>query len=286
MSRIDTLRRTSALAIAAGSLVFTSCVNEHSEKLQRTMTRSWPAASINKIELETIHGVVEVVASSTDTVRLEARGKFRGPGIASAMRDGFLDTEVSGDTLKIEEKAWRKKGRVVFPFFRSGESRYIEYRIEVPARFAVEVSNVSGEIDVTGVRGATELTTVNGSIDVTSPGAELKARSVNGSIEAIFVEAFNGAKFRTVNGPVDITIPAKASFICNVSQVNGGFESNIPIELRRRSRGEISGVFGQGDQKSSLDVTTINGDVTLHQIEPDVPAEPEQPAPPAPPVSL
>jgi DUF4097 and DUF4098 domain-containing protein YvlB len=259
-------------AMAAAALVAFAACGGHREQAQSSIHRSWSAAELSKVKLQCVNGSVEVVASPSSTVVLDAEGHFEGSGASQVLQSGFLEMNVENGVLFIREKAFKNKTKVI-PWF-TAQHRFVEYRLQVPQQLALSVTNVTGEIEVNGVKSDTELLTVNGSIEVHSNGAPLVARSVNGSIEATFLEAFRGAKIRTVNGPVDVTVPANAEFVYNVSQVNGGFESNIPVELRKDS-GEVHAVVGSAS--SSLEVNTVNGDVSVNREDNEEPEQPEQP---------
>jgi DUF4097 and DUF4098 domain-containing protein YvlB len=134
----------------------------------------------------------------------------------------------------------------------------------VPQSVSLDVNTVSGRIATHGsFEGETDATSVNGSIDVEASGAsELSAATVNGRVKAKFLRSFQGAKFRSVNGAIEATLPDDASFAVSLSQVNGGFEAAFPLSIHsspgsRRVSGEVNG--GRFDLK----IVTVNGDVEL-----------------------
>jgi len=108
--------------------------------------------------------------------------------------------------------------------------------------------------------------TVTGPIDVEVSGnKELSARTVNGRVRAKFLETFQGARLKTVNGGVEAVLPQSASFHVDLSQVNGDFEASFPLSIHshpgsRRVSGEVNG--GQYELK----ITTVNGDVEVTKL--------------------
>lgn len=251
------------LASALGALLITGCYEEErGTEINRTIAKRWSREGISKLKLNSVHGSIDVKATSGNEIKLVAEGHFSGSANRALGRESFLKMSVSNGVLKIEERFVEQRTKLIRIFGSRGR-RYIDYKLEVPADLAVVITNVSGEIDVDGISAPTELQTVNGSIDVSTPGAQVEANSVNGSIEAHFTRKFEGAKFHTVNGPVEVTIPADSAFVANVSQVNGGFESNIPVNVRRRG-GSFSAVVGPSTSSPyELEVNTVNGDVSL-----------------------
>lgn len=283
-----------ALVCALGAVFVAGCFEEGSSA-HRSITRSWPREGIERLELSSVHGAIEIRGVDRNEIKLVAEGHFSGAAGAAIARDGFLKAKTSGGVLRIEEKFTDERRRFVRVFGHSNR-RHIEYSLEVPRDLLLSITNVSGEIQAEGVLAPMQLQTVNGSIEVTTEGAPLVATTVNGPIEARFTDRFAGAKFQTVNGPVEVIVPASASFVANISQLTGGFESNIPVEVKRRG-GKFSAVVGPGKTSPfELHVNTVNGDVSLiregddaQPVElepadpPDVGTETEPPAAPAPP---
>lgn len=247
-------------------LVLTACGT--GERTTQTISRKWSALEIDKVSLQTVNGEVQIEAGATSEITMEAEAQVWGRLPADGA-ESLLETHVENRTLFIREKGHKGDGwRVpILQFNRRGHQ--IDYQIVVPAKVALDVSNVNGEIDVEGIDGATDLTSVNGAIDFTTDSAQLAARTVNGSIDATFRTSFPGAKLRTVNGPVEVTVPAATKLSCNISQVNGGFESNIPVEVRRDEEN------GNGTQIARLQVSTVNGNIRVRKLEGDEGALPQ-----------
>jgi hypothetical protein len=278
--------RTKSLILAA-AVVLAGC--GFSETAEQTVQKSWSTASLRKLSLRSVNSNIEIVGRPGGTIRMVANIRVSGPEAKRLMKNGPLDMSIEDGVLTISETSLHGGGRLAIPFIVKRGSSEIEYHIEVPPSIALSITNVSGEIEIAGMQGDTDLQSVNGSINVVSASSPVTARTVNGPIEARFTDHFNGAKLRTVNGPVEIQVPEHSAFVANVSQVNGGFESNIPVVLSRGGRHTIGDVSAGRD--TELEVTTVNGDITLTRSGPkalrpvekpsDVPAVP--PAPPAPP---
>src|SRR5439155_906654 len=113
-----------------------------------------------------------------------------------------------------------------------------------------------------------------------SGNQEVTAHTVNGRVKARFLNAFQGASLKTVNGSVDAVLPKSASFACDLSQINGDFEASFPLSIHshpgsRRVSGEVNG------GRYSLRITTVNGDIKIDTVAaPPAPVVPETPAAP------
>lgn len=226
-----------------------------------TIERKWPAADIDRLKVSEVGGDIAIEAA--DVVEISLVATVRGRDLdAKADREnkGFFDTRLSGDTLRIGRQ---EKKNFNFVFFDKDDVQ-IDYKLRVPQSVSLDINTVNGRIQTRGnVDGETEATTVNGAIDIEATGAaEMKASTVNGRVRAKFLRSFQGAKFRTVNGGVEATLPEGASFAVDLSQVNGGFEASFPLNIHsnpgsRRVSGEVNG--GRYDLK----IVTVNGDVEL-----------------------
>ncbi len=255
------------------ALLLAGCVA--GERRQVTIQRHWPASQIHTIEVDGVDGSLSVEAGPATEVTLVAhvRSVGRQPR-AGEENQGYFDTDLNGDTLRIAQQRERHRG---FTFLWQNRTS-IDYELHVPPSVALDLKMINGRIASHGVDGATEVTIINGPIEIETAGTnELNARTVNGSVHAKFLHDFRGARLKTVNGGIEALMPPTASFTCDLSQVNGDFEASFPLTIHshpgsRRVSGEVNG--GQFE----LQITTVNGDVEVQHL-PLPPAPPKPPAP-------
>jgi hypothetical protein len=256
------------------------------ERHVETITRSWPADGIKRVDVNGVDGSVDVTAGSGNEISLVAHVRSRNfrPDLKKE-NHGYFVTSLDSDTLTIG----RQHGvRIHSPFFFfSSHDVEINYELRVPPSVDLALKTVNGRVETRGTDGGIEATTVNGSLDVEASGTrEVSLHIVNGPVEAHFTKDFQGAHFKAVNGNVRAVLPPTASFACVLSQVNGDFEAAFPLTIHshpgsRRVSGEVNG--GRYD----LNIVTVNGDIKIENgtppAPPAVPAAPQAPAPPAPP---
>lgn len=222
--------------------------------------KTWPAAGVQRIEVNEVDGAIDIEASQSDQIVLKAVVKTRIPAKMNEPNQGFFRTEMDGDTLTIGRK---HEGRWRVRWGFGGDDYSVTYHLQVPATVSLDLQTVNGRIASRGIDGETRCTTVNGVVDIEASGmSEVEARAVNGVIRAHFLKDFHGASFKTVNGRVVAVLPPSASFTGDFNQVNGDVEAAFPLNIHshpgsRRVSGEVNG------GKYSLQITTVNGDIKV-----------------------
>jgi hypothetical protein len=254
-------------AVACGRAEGHSDARSH-RKATVTIAHTWPASSVNQLRVFEIDGSVKVDAAQTNEISLVATAEGDLELDQSKPNQGLFETKLEGGTLKIGRREHGRKGfKFNIPILFGRHKQQINYVLRVPPTVSLDISTVNGRITTRGVDGATDVATVNGTIDVETGGThELQATTVNGRVRAKFTHSFQGARFKTVNGGVEATLPQSASFNVDLSQVNGDFEASFPLSIHsnpgsRRVSGEING----GDHE--LKITTVNGDVQLARLQ-------------------
>ena len=253
------------------------------KRTQETVTRRWPAAGITRVEIREVNGSLSVEAGNPAEITLVAEVEARGfEPKKDEENHGYFKTSISGHTLRIGRE--HKRVIVRIPLFNRNDVT-VNYSLHVPPAVALDLRTVNGRIATRGIDASTDAVTVNGPIDLETSGSGIvSAKTVNGRVVAKFLETFQGAKLKTVNGSVEAMLPSTASFVCDLSQVNGDFEASFPVSIyshpgSRRVSGEVNG--GQ----YSLKIVTVNGDIQLANtpVAAAAPARPVMPAkPPAP----
>ncbi|HYM61051.1 MAG TPA: DUF4097 family beta strand repeat-containing protein [Thermoanaerobaculia bacterium] len=265
-----------SLLLAAAALLSSCAVGERHET---TIERKWPASAIHNVKIGDGDGNVTVTAGDVNEISLVAQVSTRGIKPKPAEENqGYFRTTLSGDTLTIGRRG-SHGFRVHFGFFNADDVT-IDYTLHVPASVALSVTTVNGRIHASGIDGETRAVTVNGMVDLETTGLnEVVATAVNGEVRAKFLRDFRGAHLKTVNGRIEASLPSTASFVCDLSQVNGDFDSSFPL-ISRSSPGNrhISGEVNGG--RNELRISTVNGSIRVENGGPVVPAAPAAPSAP------
>lgn len=258
------LNRTAVIGLAAGLLV-TACHAPEGKSRRVAIEKSWPSAQVRSLQIEGFNGDITVSASNNPAVKLVARLGNRRRMDAHKLEEKYLYTSLSDGTLSIREKRRRKGSVMIFPFGFRDDS--IDFDLTVPPGTTLLLSNVNGKVNVKGVEGHSTLKSVNGSITIDTPGAAVNAKTVNGRVKADFQQRFLGARLKTVNGSISVSLPPNSSFDCDISQVNGSFRSDVPLVVRTEDGGKNIDASVNGG-KFPLELSTVNGSVVVKQRPP------------------
>ena len=141
----------------------------------------------------------------------------------------------------------------------------VEFTVRVPAGVHFTGRTVNGEIEAASLAGDIEAHTVNGKIRLSTTGWA-EAKTVNGSIIARLGQGAGSRPlgFHTVNGGIDLELPAAFNATLHASTVNGHISTDFPLMVHGKFTGrEISGSIGQGGPELSL--KTVNGSIDLRR---------------------
>jgi DUF4097 and DUF4098 domain-containing protein YvlB len=271
--------RTRKLYLLSAALLAAAC--HVGEQREVTIDRKWTTDAIRRIEVREVDGSVSVEAGKPGEISLSAHVRTTEESKPKRDNQGFFRSDLTGDTLEIGRND-RRRGHLFSHWF--GPEISIDYTLHVPPSVALELHTVNGRIATSGMDAATEAHTVNGSINLENSGqSTVDAKTVNGRVFARFAKDFQGAHLKTVNGRVEAVLPPSASFVCDLSQVNGDFEAGFPLSIHshpgsRRVSGEVNG------GRHELRISTVNGDIALETTTPIPPVPPVPPTAPVPPV--
>jgi DUF4097 and DUF4098 domain-containing protein YvlB len=135
-----------------------------------------------------------------------------------------------------------------------------ELEIEVPAKTNLNLQSYNGRtISVDGVEGDIEATNHNGSVELTNVGGSVVAHSMNGRVVVSFrdIAAGKPMSFSSMNGSVDVTLPATAKADLKMRTDNGGVWTDFDIQTKAASTTTNS---DQGRYRIEID-KTINGSI-------------------------
>jgi hypothetical protein len=185
----------------------------------------------------------------------------------------------SASGLEIEEERNLMIIRTGMPGHRA-----IRLTIQVPTRTSLDLSVVNdGNIIVDGVDGDIVANNVNGAVTLTNISGAVVAHALNEDVKATFTR-YSGKpmSFSSLNGTLDVTLPADTKATLKLQSDNGEVYSDFPVEMLApsvnqtvrddRSKGgkyrlkiekTITGRINGGGPEITF--KTFNGDIKLHR---------------------
>ncbi|QIX60066.1 DUF4097 domain-containing protein [Hymenobacter sp. BT18] len=110
----------------------------------------------------------------------------------------------------------------------------VDFVIKVPRQFSLKLATVqNGDIVVDNVEGELEISNVNGSIRLNDVAGSAVLNTVNGEVIADFKQITAGAPmaFSTINGKVDVTLPARANVSVKLKSDHGDIYSDFDLSV-------------------------------------------------------
>ena len=252
---------------------------QEAAKEQLTVALSVPGKP-GSLEVELVNGSIRVTGYSGKDVVIDATARgskhpSTSPGSAAGLRRISagnalnLTAEEKNNRVEVTTESW--KGPV-------------DLTIRVPRNFSLKVSTVNdGDITIDNVAGELEVTNVNGDITLNQVAGSAVANTVNGDLRATFTGITAGAPmaFSTLNGKVDVTLPANASAALKMKSDRGEVYSDFDVALTK-SQPKVTRTSQNGLNRLRTDdwtygkinsggaelmLKTFNGDIFLRKAK-------------------
>ena len=160
----------------------------------------------------------------------------------------------------------------------------LDFEIQVPTRTHLKLSTVnSSEISVEGIEGNLEISNTNGNITLTQVSGAVIAHTTNGNVLATLlrVSPEKAMAFRSLNGRIDVTLPAATKANLKLRSDNGDVYTDFPLTLQpspapavresRRDRGRFeirrnSSIYGSiNGGGPDIELRTFNSNVYVRK---------------------
>lgn len=182
------------------------------------------------IDVSLVHGSITVRGTNRKDVLVTAR-----PEADTERRRRREDPDASGLRRIAQTAGYRiteENNRVKVS--ADGPNRSITFEIEAPARTNLKLSTVNGgEILVENIEGEIDLNNTNGGITMNNVAGAVNAGTTNGSVKATMtrVTAAREMAFTSLNGTVDVTLPAATKANLRLRSDNGDVYTDFDMQL-------------------------------------------------------
>lgn len=215
-------------------------------------------AKDRKVTIEMDASSLKIEGHNSDEVLIQASSGYEAPperakGLKpiynSAVDNSGIGLAVTTENggLRIE-KATRKQ---------------VKYTIKLPRKVAIlfqETNWQGSNISISNMDGDLEIKTNNASIELNNVTGPVVANTINGEVKVVY-SALSQEKptaISTINGPVDITLPANAKANLKLRSINGEMYTDFDLGVKTSKDG-MSKVGGGHD----IDGTTNGGGVDM-----------------------
>ena len=234
-------------------------------KATDTWTRTYTLADKGRLELINVNGRITAEPATDGKVTVEGHRTAKGSTDEAAKENLAkieIREEISGDRVRVESRPPRLSGL-------SGHE--IEWTIKVPKGVIVDLRTVNGGVRINGLSGEVHAKTTNGGVKGSNvSGSIIEASSVNGGIEFDLsgsLDANATVDLETVNGGVEVSLPASSKATISARAVNGGVRVN-DLDVQRTeeptsfdSKRRLEGALNGGGAK--ITISTTNGGVRI-----------------------
>jgi hypothetical protein len=184
------------------------------------------------VKVNLLNGSITVKSYEGKDINIEARLHDGPPGRTEETKPGMHRFSVGTTGLTAEEENNEVNVTTQSVF------RTVDIALMVPVHTALSLRSVNaGSISVTGGDGDLDVSVVNGSIMLSDISGSAVAHTINGPLNATFGR-LNPAKpnaFSSINGDVDITLPADVKANLSLHAERGGIFSDFDLQLRNSS---------------------------------------------------
>jgi len=221
--------------------------------LAQDFHKTYAIASGGHISIKNISGDVKVTGYNIGSIEVVATRVGRDKDLVQ------VEDLSSGDRIDL---------RVKYPESCNCDAS-VNFDVRVPSGVDYNydrLASVSGDVEVSGVRGRMKAESVSGNVSVRAITGIVSATSVSGDVEAQIagLSGTGDMKFSSVSGDVNVKAPANANADIEMSSVSGSLNTDFPIEIQAASHGPGRSARGRvGTGTNSLRITTVSGRVSL-----------------------
>jgi hypothetical protein len=117
---------------------------------------------------------------------------------------------------------------------RGGSLERVEVDVQVPGATNLKIqSELGGKLNVTGIEGDIEVTNLNGAVTLTDVSGSVVTHSTNGKVFVTMknVTPQKPMAFTSVNGNVDVTLPADTKANLKLRTTNGDIYTDFDVQI-------------------------------------------------------
>ena len=242
-------------------------------KVKKSVHKSFSLEMGGKVFVSNTNGNIEIVSWDKETIDIQAEIIVKHNSRKKAeeyMELVEIHFDHSDNHVDIEVDHPNRNGSGVLSWlFGSGRpNASVSFQIKVPEKADLKINTVNGAIEIDGVAGEIDTRSTNGGIRLTNIEGSVSSKSTNGGISVGLnkVGDFEKMSFSTTNGAIRISLPSDIRATLEASTVNGGVDTEFPLEVSgrfnsKKIRGDLNGGGGL------IYLKTTNGGITIRESD-------------------
>jgi DUF4097 and DUF4098 domain-containing protein YvlB len=199
-----------------------------------------------QVRAHLVNGSITVKAYDGKEVIVDAKvregnGRGEGEGHGRGRGEGSDDERASGGLRRIPVTSTGLSVEAENNQVRIGtdsHTRTIDLTLTVPVHTSLSLHTVNnGDISVTGVDGEFDINDINGEVTLRNISGSAVAHALNGKVLVTFsrVDPQKPMAFSSMNGAIDVTLPADTKANLSLRTDNGEVFSDFDIQLQTTS---------------------------------------------------
>jgi len=215
-------------------------------------------AKDRKVTIEMDAGHLKIEGHNSDEVIIQASSGYEAPPERAKGLKPIYNTAVdnSGIGLSVTQENGGLK-------IEKATRKQIKYTIKLPRKVAIlyqETNWQGSSVAISNMDGDLEIRTNNAGIDLNNVTGPVVANTINGEVKIVY-SALNQDKptaISTINGPIDITLPANTKANMKLRSINGEMYTDFDLGVKSTKDG-MSRVGGG----NNIDGTANGGGVEM-----------------------
>lgn len=191
------LVRLSILTLAAGTVLAATAATTESNQ-----SKAFPAKDGGTLVMDVDRGSITIETSDRSDVVIDVQRKVTHVSTARA-QEVFAQHEVTfgqnGARVEVHAKFKKEPGRW---FNRGGQNLHVEYRVQTPRRFNLELRTAGGDIVSSDIEGSIKAKTAGGSLRFATVKGTLDGQTAGGDIQ--LTSASGPVSVKTAGGSIHL----------------------------------------------------------------------------------
>jgi len=214
-----------------------------------------------RVELDNINGAVHISTWDQNEVKVDA---IKYADAKEKLERAHIEVDSGKDYLSIkteygDNETTSHNGRW------NNNPAGVEYTLTVPRTVRLdEIKLINGSLDVTGVTGEVHASCINGRLEAHNLAGRAELSTINGQLDAKFDQLTGtSVELRSVNGPLELTIPSDSKAEIEASTISGGIDNDFGLHVNhhRYVGHDLRGELGNGGPRIKLE--NVNGHIEI-----------------------